>query len=98
MCHRNSLSVESVVYWYAVHPAACLNFPDKQVHLIKDDPSAQKLCYIYALKLSGLQQNIAEMEHAEIKAVINLSYMTAYDQNNFLLIKPAFSILEDTDF
>lgn len=38
------------------------------------------------------------MEHAEIKAVINLSYMTAYDQNNFLLIKPAFSILEDTDF
>lgn len=72
MCCKNNLSTESVVYWYAVHPEACLNFPDKQVHLIKDDPSAQKLCYIYALKPSGLRQNTTEMEHAEIRALINV--------------------------
>lgn len=98
MWHKTSLSIESVVYWYAVHPEACLNFPDKQVPLIKDDHSAQKLCYIYALKPSGLQQNTAEMEHVEIRAVINVSYVTARDQKSFLLIKPVFSILQDIDF
>lgn len=33
------------------------------------------------------------MEHAEIKAVINMSYMAAHDQKSFLLINPVFSIL-----
>lgn len=36
---------------------------------------------------------MAELKHAEIRAVINVSCMTAYDQKSFLLLEPVFSIL-----